>query len=170
MSKRKLIYITVFIMLSILIFLIIRNKSDLIIENLKTDKLITVETIPETINWTNYKLDREGISFTYPSFWKVVKNDNSLEVGAISIKIEKLACANPKPSKEFTNPIKIYGYQTQINEPNQTAYICNNKNTACLDIFSNNEKMTESFFHGFISTLHINKEFDEIQCDSGRNF
>ena len=60
---------------------------------------------------------------------------------------------------------------TEINESAKTAYICNNTNTACLDITKGQNyggiletKITEGFFHSFISSLNLNKDFDKIAC------
>lgn len=171
MNKKQIKYILLaIIVLGLLFFIISRFRSNTTIENTQTEKIILQNKIPETINWTIYSLTKEGISFTYPSFWKVERVEDILNIGSIVLKIERISCSDPKPSKAFVNPIKIYGFKTQIDESQQIAYICNNTNTACIDISSNNKKMTEEFYHGFISTLHITEEFEKIQCSSGKNF
>ena len=122
------------------------------------------------IEWTNYA-SNYGFSFMYPSNTKVEANGSEIKVGNIIAKIEIFNCKDPIPSYQITSTTKLYGFRAQINEAEKFAYICNNTKTACLDIEkeknfieTNNSKITEGFFHSFISSLNINKDFDKIPC------
>ena len=63
-----------------------------------------------------------------------------------------------------------------VNYSKKIAYICNNTKTACLDIEkeknfieTNSNKITEGFFHSFISSLNISKDFDKIPCSTSKD-
>ncbi|MEI6849451.1 MAG: hypothetical protein WCK29_00270 [archaeon] len=131
-----------------------------------------LETLPvTTIDWMPYTSPL-GFSFMYPLNFKVEESDTTLKVGGILVNIEKFNCKNPHPSKIITNKTTLYGFPAQINEAEKNAYICNNTNTACLDIekdpnyieIFNKTKITEGFFHSFISTLNIKDDFNKIKC------
>ena len=129
------------------------------------------DTTPVPItNWIPYS-SNYGFSFMYPANLKIEVNNDLVGVGGILVRVEKLNCKNPIPKKIIADSTKFYGFKAEINESAKTAYICNNTNTACLDITKGQNyggiletKITEGFFHSFISSLNLNKDFDKIAC------
>ena len=134
------------------------------------------ETTPiPIIDWITYS-SNYGFSFMHPSNVKVGANDTIINVGNIIAKVEILNCKEPTPTYKITSTTKLYGYPAEINEPEKIAYICNNTKTACLDIEkeknfieTNSNKITEGFFHSFISSLNISKDFDKIPCSTSKD-
>jgi hypothetical protein len=157
-------YLTLFILLSFILFLgyqYFKNK-----KTFNYQKKFEEDATPvPTTDWLSYS-SSYGFSFMHPINFEIKENNKSLAVGEIIIKIEILNCENPIPLKKITNEIKFYGFPAEINETEKTAYLCNNTNTACLDISKEKEKtkITEGFFHSFISSLNIRKDFDKISC------
>lgn len=153
----------VFILIILVIFGLVRkNNSDL--NNIQEEKKpVPIES------WNTYK-SNYGFSFMHPDFFKLEDLGETIKVGGLIIKIEKLAC-----SDKGTNNLggtKLYGFPAKIIESEKKALICNNKNTACLDISKDENfketkktKITEGFFHSFISSLNINQEFNKINCN-----
>lgn len=123
------------------------------------------DTIPVSIaKWTPYQTNF-GFSFMYPPNLKVMANGPLIQVGDISAKIEIANCKNPVFSNKITGKVTLYGFPAQIDEPGKSAYICNNTKTACLEIEATNPiKFSEGFFHSFISSLNLTKDFDKIPC------
>ena len=127
------------------------------------------------IDWITYS-SNYGFSFMHPSNIKVEANDSIIKVGNIITKVEIFNCKNEIPSHIITSETKLYGFRAQINESEKFAYFCNNTKTACLDIEkeknfieTNSNKITEGFFHSFISSLNINNDFDKIPCSTSKD-
>ena len=164
-NKYVLIIITIIIVSVLFAFLILNKSKNNYV------KIQNSDSIPIPImNWANYQ-SSFGFSFMYPTNLNVEASDTTMKVGGILINIEKLNCNNPAPKKMIGGDTTLYGFPAQIDEPNKTAYICNNTKTACLNIEKNssykeifNTKITEGFFHLFISSLNITKDFDKISC------
>lgn len=130
------------------------------------NKKFKEDTTPVPItDWISYVSDY-GFSFMHPIDTKVEIKKDFIKVANLILKIEKLNCENGIPTKNITDDFRFYGFKAEINENKKSAYICNNTKTACLDIFKEKEKakITEGFFHSFISSLNINNKFDEISC------
>lgn len=122
------------------------------------------DTTPVPItDWVSYVND-SGFSFMHPADFKVEIKKDFIKVADLILKIEKLNCENGIPSKNIIGDFKFYGFKAEINENKKSAYICNNTKTACLDISKEKTKITEGFFHSFISSLNLNNKFDEIAC------
>jgi len=161
-NHRKFVILAIIILFFVLIgYFFLKNKT----EHKKTREQIAAgKIIPPTLSWERFMTDF-GFSFMHEKNLKVETKKTSLTVGDLVVKIEKLDCKDGRPSKDFAHPITIYGYKTILDEENKFAYICNNTNTACLDIYSKKEdETTEGFFHAFISTLEINDNFNKISC------
>ena len=134
-------------------------------QNMTEAELLAEKAIPPTADWQRFDANQFGFNFMNPDNLEVKVRGDNMTVGEISVNIDRLSCIDKKPNKELINPITIYGYPTMINEAENFAYICNNTQTACLDITSNRKsKTTEGYFHAFVSTLNINEGFDRIEC------
>jgi hypothetical protein len=130
------------------------------------------DTTPVPIaDWTPYK-SASGFSFRYPTSAKLETNGNTMTVAGVSIETQILNCKNPVFTTKITSGVTLYGFPAQIDEAQKTAYICNNTKTACLNITKDpnysgglfQTKVTEGFFHSFISSLDISPDFNKIPC------
>jgi len=156
--KKYLKFIIIFIVLILILgFYYSSNQKYFGVEN--------ESSIPVPItNWIPYS-STSGFSFMYPTNLKVKTNNNEIEIGEINIKIEKLNCTTKMSKKIIMSQTTLYGFKAGIDETKKTAYICNNTKTACLDITTNKTRITEGFFHSFISSLNLNSDFDKIECE-----
>lgn len=165
LSMRKNIkYVIFIIFVFVSIYLIIQYIQTKNLNN-AAKKVAKEEKIPDTTNWKIYENKEFGFSFERQENINIDERKNSINVDDLYISVDHLRCINPKP-KYGNLPTKLYGYDALINEKDNFAYICNNTNTACLDIKSQNTKQTtEGFFHAFISTIKFTEQFDKIACN-----